>query len=1795
MAVKAGTAFVDFEGDFSELNKQVSGHFNKLSKQAGETGKKAGDALGGSMSKQASSHFTRLSQQAGDAGKKAGAALGGAMKLGIAGAGVAAGGLFMKGLNDAIDAEKANSKLAAQLGSTKATSKKMGKIAGKVYADAYGDSLGQVNDAIRGIVQNDIAKKTGKDVEGLTKKTLDLASAFDQDVGDATRGVGQLLRTGLVRDANQAFDIITKGFQRGGDKAGDLIDTLNEYSTQWRKLGINAQTATGLIVQGLKAGARDSDLVADALKEFSIRALDGSKTTSAGFKQLGLDADAMQKKIGGGGKGAAKGLDEVLDKLRKIQDPVKRSQAAVALFGTQAEDLGDALFALDPSHAVSALGKVDGAAKKLGDTLSDNTAAKFESLKRKTFQSFQGVAAKYVLPEFNKILTAVNDPKLTTGEKWDKIGSIISSAIERSDLDANLKAVGRKAADLIWEGFKDAPIWVKVGGGVWLASKLGLTQAALKPLMALLSGRGGGGGLGGLGGLASKAAPVPVFVTNMGGLPGGKGPGGGPIITPGGGARTGGGILGKLRGVGKFAGKAGLAAMAADLAINLIDSKGNPISAVQNSAHDLTFGLVPEFKGDTEKAAEGVSSLKLKLDADVQANLPPDFDSQMTSLQKQMNDRLLAIRSRTNAANAQMAGAAPDAVGPIVQRLQSVNAADVAKVAELGTKLGTTIATAYTTAIDTHHEFFGAGQLTKGFTAELQKLPAQARQGAYDTMINWANTLVQQGRLPRSALNTLVGNFKTTMNLLPTGISAPAKRGIDSLTAQFRRRDMITAAGTMISDLKRKYGEFPSLAKSSGENMASNFLKSITFLRDGAMHATGKLKTQTKADLKSTRDAALDYAGDMNSGLNAELISMGVKGDKNAKKVRDNIVTAFTQMASGTGTASASSASTLYTALSNMDVNADEILSALGITVPKVSLTRPPVARAGPPGTKGWNEMRPTQTGAYVSGGKPSGDSVPILAERGEYVLNREAVKKVGKGKLDQLNFGEAPRFQSGGFVQLVAKANQIDDQKFPYLWGGGHDAGFSGPYDCSGAISAILHAAGLLQMPMVSGDFMNFGQPGPGGEFTIFANPGHVYGRIGGRYWGTSNSNPGGGAGFFDGAARPGFTVRHVDLVDPTLPVENVSGMPGKLTDTSQAIIDNSRKSYQSFINSQIATLGSLGGGDDGDSLSVGGGGGPATGNGADLMKSISKSRGWNFADWWALDAKESSHGTNLTNPTSTARLRGQFLDSNWGSYGPGSDPRQNPSMSEQIRSMAAYIADRYVNPTRAWAAWQSHFPPGWYQSGGMISKALGFVIGGAASKSKNAKPKPPKVKNPKVDGSLHSKKHKPKDHITNAMIKSLGNAGATQLMEHMNSLEFESNKYADWAQRAGDITNTEALQTALNAQMALLGGTSDMSQAKLDALFPASQQDAFIEAWLRNPLNGAMFNSGTQSDWLSAELNQLLGWRNELIDNPPVFRGLRDAAKAAYDKIKADIKRIEQDIALIVKRRDAAIKKEEDNAAALRTARTDLASAKKDLERHPKSKTRQARVKRLTEHVAKYRAQRDSAHKDRVNYNKQLSLLRGNVKLREDEADTLGGDDGTGGRIGTLSALIEPNGGTLGASLNDVQGLGSTLERYVNPSQFQLGALGGTILGVQTDILRLTANPLRASAEEAATPTPDTGEEDTRTKDLLSELLRQANLRFSVSEAQYDVLRGLPFGGTFHSGGVVPGPLGAPRMILAQGGEVVLTNDAANATSNVSVNFANGMEWLKQFVDIRVEDQTRTQGRRGERQLPGRPGILR
>jgi hypothetical protein len=86
---------------------------------------------------------------------------------------------------------------------------------------------------------------------------------------------------------------------------------------------------------------------------------------------------------------------------------------------------------------------------------------------------------------------------------------------------------------------------------------------------------------------------------------------------------------------------------------------------------------------------------------------------------------------------------------------------------------------------------------------------------------------------------------------------------------------------------------------------------------------------------------------------------------------------------------------------------------------------------------------------------------------------------------------------------KAIAAANKIHTR--PYIWGGGHRSFKSKGYDCSGAVSYVLHAAGILRSPMASGPMMRWGSPGLGSWITVYANSGHAWMTVAGLRFDTS------------------------------------------------------------------------------------------------------------------------------------------------------------------------------------------------------------------------------------------------------------------------------------------------------------------------------------------------------------------------------------------------------------------------------------------------------------------------------------------------------------------------------------------------------------------------------------------------------------------------------------------------------------------------------------------------------------------
>ena len=170
------------------------------------------------------------------------------------------------------------------------------------------------------------------------------------------------------------------------------------------------------------------------------------------------------------------------------------------------------------------------------------------------------------------------------------------------------------------------------------------------------------------------------------------------------------------------------------------------------------------------------------------------------------------------------------------------------------------------------------------------------------------------------------------------------------------------------------------------------------------------------------------------------------------------------------------------------------------------------------------------------------------------------------------------------------------------------------------------------------------------------------------------------------------------------------------------------------------------------------------------------------------------------------------------------------------------------------------------------------------------------------------------------------------------------------------------------------------------------------------------------------------------------------------------------------------------------------------------------------------------------------------------------------------TIPALPLPGSGSFEERLQDVQGI------HIFPEQHELlaagdlagpnqaGRFGGVIWDVRESIkeLGLKIKQATGSVSKAQIEKPeDEKADDSERVALLEGLLREANQRTLVSDTLRDTIAkfnvSYPFAGTFHTGGVVPGPSSAEAMALVRGGETVFTPEQMQALGSSSAGGFN------------------------------------
>lgn len=320
----------------------------------------------------------------------------------MAGAGAAAGALFVKKLGDALNIDAASDKLAAQLDLTAEESERIGGVAGDLYADAYGDSIEQVNQATGAVVSSIEGMRSASDeaLSGMTAHALDFAATFDIDVQRAVGSAGVLIKSGLAEDGIEAFDLLTAASQRvPAQFREDVLDASDEYAQFFDSLGFDAQHAFGVLVAGAQEGMYGVDKAGDAIKEFTIRSTDMSTASQEAYEAIGLDAQLMAENLLKGGDYASEAFSQIVDGLLSIESPADQANASIALFGTPLEDLNVneiPKFLESLRSGGEEMEGFAGSAERMGETLNDNAKTDLEAFKRGMDQNVIGALGPVV-------------------------------------------------------------------------------------------------------------------------------------------------------------------------------------------------------------------------------------------------------------------------------------------------------------------------------------------------------------------------------------------------------------------------------------------------------------------------------------------------------------------------------------------------------------------------------------------------------------------------------------------------------------------------------------------------------------------------------------------------------------------------------------------------------------------------------------------------------------------------------------------------------------------------------------------------------------------------------------------------------------------------------------------------------------------------------------------------------------------------------------------------------------------------------------------------------------------------------------------------------------------------------------------------------------------------------------------------------------------------------------------------------------------------------------------------------
>ena len=388
--------------------------------------------------------------------------------------------LATEAINKAVDAFKdlategdsALAMLEARTGATSSEMEGFEDVMYEVYNANYGESLGDVSEKLSTVIQmtDDLDNAS---LANVTKNAIALEDVFGFDIMESMRGVNSLMdQFGITSD--QAFNLIVQGAQKGLNQNDDLLDTINEYSVQFKNAGYSADDMFNMLANGAKSGTWSIDKLGDAVKEYNIRWNDG--TAAEALEKLGLNADEMAEKVEGGAESSGKAMQQVMAALMCVEDEQERYILGQTLMGTMWEDLG--------AETVLALSNTEGAINSASDAMAQMDAAAYDTLESSLSQLGRTVKAEVVQPIAEELTPAIKDAVNFVN---DRVGPSVDWLLSHlPEVGIVLGTIGSIVAAMKW-GSITAQLGKLSGGFSSLMSALGKIPGPALAIIAVVA------------------------------------------------------------------------------------------------------------------------------------------------------------------------------------------------------------------------------------------------------------------------------------------------------------------------------------------------------------------------------------------------------------------------------------------------------------------------------------------------------------------------------------------------------------------------------------------------------------------------------------------------------------------------------------------------------------------------------------------------------------------------------------------------------------------------------------------------------------------------------------------------------------------------------------------------------------------------------------------------------------------------------------------------------------------------------------------------------------------------------------------------------------------------------------------------------------------------------------------------------------------------------------------------------------------------------------------------------------